>query len=232
MKTAIAIKPDASPHEIYESGCKALAAVKSVDEAKDVRDRFAAIATYVRKRKNTEMEQCIAALKLRAEKVIGEMLRDLAERGERAIGARGRPPEISVTDEDAYTNLKRLGISRNESSKFQQLAAIPSDQFEAALAKAKTDGVVPTTAAMLRFAAVLKDAEGVREMEARIAREKPWRSLLHTMENLADASDHLLNEGDRSNRYDGWREQFAGALLRLNAALVRLLEKENEHHRN
>jgi hypothetical protein len=75
-------------------------------------------------------------IRLRAERKCGELLSGDIERA-----GRGRPAKMS-----GDTTLSDLHISRDQSSDWQRLAAIPDDEFEAALATEET----PTTAGVLR----------------------------------------------------------------------------------
>lgn len=62
----------------------------------------------------------------------GELLKDMAERGERASGANGRPNKG-----DSVSRLSDLGLDAKESERFQQVAAVPQKKFEAHLAAAR-----------------------------------------------------------------------------------------------
>jgi hypothetical protein len=64
----------------------------------------------------------------------GELLQDMAERGERDIGRGGdRKSQLQA----ATVKLEDLGIDNSESARFQQIAAVPQKQFDAALAEAR-----------------------------------------------------------------------------------------------
>jgi len=71
---------------------------------------------------NFEAERNLAAIRIRAERRAGELLKDMQANGDRA---RGRPKKVSP-----QATLSKLGIAREQSSKWQQLAAIPKDKFE------------------------------------------------------------------------------------------------------
>ena len=82
--------------------------------------------------KNTEAERRACEIRLRAERRAGQLLSEM----EKSAGARGNPngrgaPIVRSRDETTQT-LADLGISKNQSSKWQQLARVPDQQFEAA----------------------------------------------------------------------------------------------------
>jgi hypothetical protein len=105
----------------YDAMCRAIAAAYKVDEVKDIRDKARAIEMYARQAQNTEAERQAIEIRLRAERKCGEMLS-----GEIDRAPRGRPTKMS---DDA--TLSDLHISRDQSSQWQRLAAIPAEQFEA-----------------------------------------------------------------------------------------------------
>ena len=79
--------------------------------------------------KNVEAERQACEIRLRAERKCGQLLR---EREMRAGRPKEKPSNDLIIAEGAGT-LAELGISRNQSSQWQQLAAIPDDEFEQAV---------------------------------------------------------------------------------------------------
>ena len=127
----------------YDAARQALQLAHSVDEVKEIRDKAQAMAAYARQAKDTELLWWVTEIKIRAERRAGEMLRDTANSGERVTG---RPEKVSQA-----TTLSKLDISRDQSSRWQKLAAIPDKKFEQAVAAAKETAREITTAAMLRI---------------------------------------------------------------------------------
>lgn len=139
----------------YEAARTALAEAHRVDEVKDLRDKAEAMAAYARQARDTELVQYATEIKVRAERRCGELLRDSAENGERNTG--GKP-----SNDTTVTVLADLGITRDQSSRYQKLAAMPDEQFEVAIATAKENVGEVTTAFMLRMA-------GKRDRKAAVA---------------------------------------------------------------
>jgi hypothetical protein len=108
----------------YDAMCHAIAAAYSVDEVKDIRDKAMALEMYARQARNTEAERQACEIRLRAERKCGELLSEQLEHGgDRRSSSPG-----------ANLKLDDLSISGNQSSKWQRLAAIPAEEFEADLA--------------------------------------------------------------------------------------------------
>lgn len=64
---------------------------------------------------------------MRAERRAGHLLKDMKVTGQRVSSENGRPTEASTR-----ARLSDLGITRDQSSKWQALAEVPEHQFESA----------------------------------------------------------------------------------------------------
>ena len=129
----------------YDAARRALSDARSVDEVKDIRDKAQAMAAYARQAKDTQLVEWATEIKVRAERRAGEMLRAMAETGqrERQGGDRAKSQAATLVD---------LGVSKDQSARWQKLAAVSASKFEQAVAAAKEVAGEVTTAAMLRAA--------------------------------------------------------------------------------
>jgi hypothetical protein len=132
---------DSSPTSLvhYDAMCRAIEAAHAVDEVKDIRDKALALETYARQAKNIDAEWRACEIRLRAERRAGQLLKEI----EKAKG--GRPTETPRADRGVSKTLADDGISYDQSSRWQKLADVPEDQFEAALAgpdKPTTNGII------------------------------------------------------------------------------------------
>jgi hypothetical protein len=149
----LAIRPAAPADLLYEEARKALEACTRIDEVKDFRDKVRALETYARRAQDYSLEKKASETRLRYERRAGQMLRDMAERGERAT--RGDSdgsnlPNVASPDVSDTPTLSDLGISRDESSRWQRLAVVSDEIFERALNRTIATSGRATTAAMLR----------------------------------------------------------------------------------
>jgi hypothetical protein len=136
--------PGATDHlAILERAFRELANLDSLDEVKDVRDKAEAIRQYARNAKmGLELQNKAAELKLRAERRAGELLQTISLRGgDRVSDSSG-----------ARTTLAQLGISQNQSTRWQKLATVPEGDFCKFLAAVNEGKYELTTAAVLRMA--------------------------------------------------------------------------------
>lgn len=91
---------------------------------------------------NFVAERQAAEVRIRAERRAGELLREMKENGQRDSGGRGRIESRGTTQLKNPPRLQDLGITKDQSSKWQQLAAVPDEEFERAV---RGDGPKPTT---------------------------------------------------------------------------------------
>lgn len=138
----------------YEHARTALAECYRVDEVKDIRDKAEAMAAYARQAKDSELIQYATEIKVRAERRCGELLATT----EKNRGAAGVGTSAVQRDYRTPPTLEEMGLTKNESSRYQQLAAMPDEHFETAVATAKATAGEVTTAFMLREAKKAKPA--------------------------------------------------------------------------
>lgn len=118
----------------YDAMCRAIADAYDVDEVKDLRDKALAIEMYARQAKNVEAERQACEIRLRAERRWGQLRKT-------EVAPQGRPKTSRPT---TFKTLNELGVSRDQSSRWQGLADIDDDTFEEAVTKpgASTTGIL------------------------------------------------------------------------------------------
>ena len=155
----------------YDAARYALSVAVEVDEVKDIRDKAAAMAAYARQAQDKELLQWATEIKVRAERRAGQMLAEMELKpGVKSIGNVAVP--IPQT-------LDEIGISKNQSSRWQKLAAVSNEKFEEAVAAAKEVAGEVTTAYLLKVekmgvAAALGDEEAVRAHVANNSGNNEW----------------------------------------------------------
>ena len=130
----------------YDAAKRALAAAHRVDEVKAIRDKAEAVRVYAKQAGDFELQNRAAEIRIRAERRAGELLVDMQTSGERQAKEHGRPKKVS-----SPTTLPKLGITRDQSSKWQRLARMIDDaKFDQAVAETIEKNGELTTAALLR----------------------------------------------------------------------------------
>ena len=100
----------------YDAMCRAIAEAHAVDEVKDIRDKALAWEMYSRQAKNTDAECYACEIRLRAERKAGQLLKAMEKN-------KGGQPKNRSTDTTG--TLQELGVSKDQSSKWQRLADVP-----------------------------------------------------------------------------------------------------------
>jgi hypothetical protein len=119
----------------YDAMCSAIEAAHKVDEVKDIRD----------KAQNTDAERRACEIRLRAERKAGQLLAKMPK----ANGTLKRGKELPQSSGTTTGTLKDLGISRDQSSQWQKLGALPQREFDLAIGESVKP---PTTKGILRAA--------------------------------------------------------------------------------
>lgn len=132
----------------YDAARYALSVAVEVDEVKDIRDKAEAMAAYARQAKDTELVQWATEIKVRAERRAGQMLAEMPKATGKSGQFTGGHTMLPPVKEEK--TLADIGVTKNESSRWQKLAAVPESQFEQAVTAAKEVAGEVTTAAMLR----------------------------------------------------------------------------------
>jgi hypothetical protein len=113
---------------------------------------------YAKQAGDFELQNQAAEIRLRAERRAGELLVDMQTSGERHAKERGRATKVS-----SPTTLPKLGITRDQSSKWQRLAGMIDDStFDAAVALAK-DGELTTAGLLRAIRETLAPARGIQK---------------------------------------------------------------------
>jgi N6-adenosine-specific RNA methylase IME4 len=117
----------------YDAARRALSEAHRIDEAKKIRDQAKALQEYARQAKDSDLIGWATEIRLRAERRAGELLRRMAESGERVKG--GDPKSRPAT----LATLSDLGVSKTQSSRWQKLSELPDDSFERKVEAAKRE---------------------------------------------------------------------------------------------
>ena len=130
--------------DLMTRASKMLAEAESVDDIREIRD-MAEVARQLAKKQRygLEAQNTAGRIKLDAERKLGDVLADMKRTGQRHPGG-------NVESHDA-TQLDDLGVSKSQSSRWQQVAKIPEPVLDDYVDHQNGNGLEVTTAGLLGF---------------------------------------------------------------------------------
>ena len=137
----------------FDRARRELELAATIDEVKKIRDRAEALRLYAKQsRLSLEMQNRCAEIRIRSERRAGEMLKEREK----------HPPGPSREDRShdgtqLYPpRLEELGITKNQSSRWQLIASIPEQDFERRVESLKTSAKELTSNEILSLAGYLR----------------------------------------------------------------------------
>lgn len=122
----------------FDAARQALAQAARLDEVKDLRDKAEALRLYTKQAGDSlDMQNLCAEIKLRAERRAGELLREM---------------DLRTGFHDGTVTLEALGVEKHQSHRYQTIASLPAEDFEAHIATMKATGKELTSASTLELA--------------------------------------------------------------------------------
>ena len=140
-----------------------------VSEVKIIRDKMSAIQVYLKQTgQSLEIQNIAAEIKIRSERKLGSILTEII------LHEGGRPKNSDTMSQFFPSKLSDIGISRKQSSRWQQISSIPNILFEERLEVIKKRGDELTSVEFLSLSAYLqreRDRETRRESAANDAKD-------------------------------------------------------------
>jgi hypothetical protein len=136
-----------------EAAEKALAEAQTIIEVKNIRDQAEALRQCVKiAGYGLEYQNWVAEIKIRAERLAGEMLDEL-------VPSAGGRPRKNLDTMDGFSpppTLAELGITHYQSRRWRLEASVPEEDFNRYVASVSAKGDELTSAGLLRLAEELK----------------------------------------------------------------------------
>lgn len=148
--------------QLRDNAYMQLAKIKDVEAGVDYLNKISAMEVWVKaEKKDSKLQNMVAAQKIRVQRVIGRLIREGQAAGE--IASQNTGGNIFKHDRESDLKpqtLSDLGLTPRQSHTFKMIESIPEEQFESALAEAseevaeiaKSITLELTTAAMVRIA--------------------------------------------------------------------------------
>lgn len=206
---------------VLSEASRLLAGAHTVDDVKAIRDKAEAARTYAKAaRLGLELQNHAAELKLRAERKAGGLLRKMKLRGgDRKSKARR-----------ASLKLEDLGITRDQSKRWQRIAAVPENVFLKYMKAMNEHDHEITSAGLLRTARChCQDAVQATPPPRDTPVEFDWDAEA-TFQELMNHCQLLQNivrsdEDDSKRRLKDNEHRIVGRVVREIAELIAQLKK-------
>ena len=147
----------------WNTARQAIIEAKSVDEVKNIKDRAEAMRAYAKQvGESLEVQNNICEIKLRAERKMGEMLKEMPKDNKGGDRKSSRLHNVTV---NKPPTLKDIGIEKHESSRYQKIAELPEEKFEEIIKETKEEEKELTEALMLSTAKKIDREIKIKEIE-------------------------------------------------------------------
>jgi len=118
-----------------------LRAASSLSDFTRIRNMAVAAERYAQAEKlGTEAVGFASEIKVRAARGAGELLKRMREEGERAT--KGQPRKEMSSATTLLPKLDDIGVTRDQSSRWQRIAEVPVETFEAAVVEGKSETAI------------------------------------------------------------------------------------------
>ena len=144
------IRADESPAlALYDAACRAIAEARSVDEAKDIRDKGIAMAAYAKQAKNRDLEADAVEIRMRATRKLDQLRQAQKEMVGLAKGGKPYQGKSTGLAKNPVATLAEAGIDKNLAHAGRKLGALSEQEFEQKVAEAR-DAVTSATAKVIK----------------------------------------------------------------------------------
>jgi hypothetical protein len=138
--------------------------IQSVEDGISYLNKLSAIDKWVKaEKKDAELQNIVAEQKIRTQRILGELIKEGQRKGLVASKETFHGNRFVECEDAEHSTLDKIGITRKQSSTFQQIASIPEETFEEFIQEKKqkvNDAVSElTTTGAVRLARSLKEKE-------------------------------------------------------------------------
>lgn len=179
----------------YDAACRALAEAKAVDEVLEILNVSEAMRAYARQAKDKQLENDAVSIRLRAERRLGEMMRQQKETVGLNVGAMGAGINQYTTKElrgtgnptplDDRPTLAEAGIDKNLAKRARRAAEKSPEEFEADVEEQQERIIARPPDKTTRKA---RQPGSAQERMIQIYSDGRW----HTVSDVADKMDETI----------------------------------------
>lgn len=144
--------------QLRDNAKQQLAEIKTIESGINYLNKVKAIEVWAKaEKKDAELQNMIAEQKIRTQRILGQLLK------ESDLDKGGRPSKENQSNH--ATGLSDFGITKDQSSTFQKIAALPEEVFEKEIATAKVESEKRIELTTSRVLTAAKEYEQAKKKE-------------------------------------------------------------------
>lgn len=126
---------------LRENAKQQLAEIKTIETGINYLNKVKAIEVWAKaEKKDAELQNMIAEQKIRTQRILGQLLKESGvSKNAGAVKGNQYTAKLDLVNKPNQVQLKDFGITKDQSSTFQKIAALPEDIFENEIANAKAE---------------------------------------------------------------------------------------------
>jgi hypothetical protein len=145
--------------QLRDNAKQQLAEIKTIESGINYLNKVKAIEVWAKaEKKDAELQNMIAEQKIRTQRILGQLLKESEIRG----GNHGNQYQMAKS---VPSTLANYGISKDQSSTFQKIAALPEEIFEQEIATAKVESEKRIELTTSRVLTAAKEYEQAKKKE-------------------------------------------------------------------
>lgn len=153
--------------QLRDNAKQQLAEIKTIESGINYLNKVKAIEVWAKaEKKDAELQNMIAEQKIRTQRILGQLLKE-SEISKNAGAVKGNQytGKLDLVDKPNQVQLKDLGITKDQSSAFQKIAALPEEIFEQEIATAKVESEKRIELTTSRVLTAAKEYEQAKKKE-------------------------------------------------------------------
>jgi hypothetical protein len=146
--------------QLRDNAKQQLAEIKTIESGINYLNKVKAIEVWAKaEKKDAELQNMIAEQKIRTQRILGQLLK------ESEVSKNGGNPNWSKPTTNSNPTLSDFGITKDQSSTFQKIAALPEEIFEQEIATAKVESEKRIELTTSRVLTAAKEYEQAKKKE-------------------------------------------------------------------
>jgi Domain of unknown function (DUF4326) len=152
--------------QLRDNAKQQLAEIKTIESGINYLNKVKAIEVWAKaEKKDAELQNMIAEQKIRTQRILGQLLKESEVSKNFGKGTGSNQYAVVDKTDHSKTKLSDFGITKDQSSTFQKIAALPEEIFEQEIATAKVESEKRIELTTSRVLTAAKEYEQAKKKE-------------------------------------------------------------------